>query len=172
MFTNQPERLAAAWRRVLYSRAGDDGVPDNLLDGVVEDFIRQTGRALEGASGNAWERTRGVLRISTTRGVRVLIDELGALRRCMLDALKVLGAPPKEASTVSHCIQQAAESAAAYHRRLIDPGAPAPKVLFGGLVVEVVETRRLPALVLQPGRTDARRPASGTLSESTVRGGA
>ncbi|MGA9524278.1 MAG: hypothetical protein WBV82_22680 [Myxococcaceae bacterium] len=172
MFTNQPERLAAAWRRVLYSRAGNEGVPDNLLDGVVEDFIRQTGRALEGVTGDAWNRTRGVLRISTTRGVRALIDEFGALRRCMLDALNVLGAPPNEASTVAHCVQQAAESAAAYHRRLIDPGAPAPKVHFGGLVVEVVEPRKPPVLVLQPSRSEARRPASGTPSEWPLRGGA
>ncbi len=158
VFTNQPERIAAAWRRVLYSHSGNEGVPDNLLDGVVEEFIRQTGRSLEGASGPAWSRTRGVLRISTSRGPKVLFNEFGALRRCLLDALGVIGGTPRDASTVTQCIQQAAESAAAYHRRLIDPDAPEPKVPFGGLVLEVVEPRRRPVLVAHPNPPEAPLP--------------
>ncbi|MET0402191.1 MAG: hypothetical protein ABW123_07285, partial [Cystobacter sp.] len=62
VFVGQPERLAAAWRRMRFAEARKDGAPPrNQLDSVVEPFIREVGRGLEGTEGSAWSRTRAVL---------------------------------------------------------------------------------------------------------------
>ena len=64
VFAGQPERLAAAWRRVRFAEARKDGgAPRNQLDSVVEPFIREVGRKLEGKEGSPWSRTRAVLRL-------------------------------------------------------------------------------------------------------------
>ncbi len=66
VFAGQPERLAAAWRRIRFAEARKEGsAPRNQLDSVVEPFIREVGRSLEGAAGSPWSRTRAVLRLSS-----------------------------------------------------------------------------------------------------------
>jgi hypothetical protein len=145
LFAGQPERLAAAWRRERFGTRGESLVPENLLDGVVEDFIRQVGLSLDGAPHRPWARTRGVLRLSVTRGARGLQEEFGALRRCLLDALEVSGGTADQVEEVNLAVDEAFESALGLHRRLLDPRAPGPRHPFGGLVVEIVEARARPA---------------------------
>src|SRR5919106_3484339 len=96
LFIERPERIAAAWRRERYQEAARGSSARNLLDDVVEDFIRQIGHTLAGDAGSAWGRTTGVLRLSVARGTRALCEEFGTLRGCLLTALKVLDASPRE----------------------------------------------------------------------------
>lgn len=149
VFTQQPDRVAAAWRRVRLAQAANHGGPvHNLLDDAVEPFIQELGRTLEGASGSAWGRTRGVLRISPERGLRALQDEFVSLLRCLTDALEVLGAGPLQQERVRASIQEAMHSALAHAQQLAEPLAAAPRVPFGGLVVELFE-RQPPARTAQ-----------------------
>lgn len=149
MFSEQPERLAAAWRRERFAETGKRAVPDNLLDGCVEDFVRQIGNSLRGMTGSAWARTRGVLRLSLMRGDRGIYEEFGALRRCLIDAVLVADATPAEQKQISVAIEEAVDSALTQLRRLENPSYPAPEVTFGGLVVEVVEAQLRPTAVVQ-----------------------
>lgn len=149
MMAEQPERLAAAWRRERFTETGKRAVPDNLLDGCVEDFVRQIGQSLRGVNGPAWSRTRGVLRLSLVRGERALFEEFGALRRCLVDALQVVDADTTEHQMIVTSIDQAIDSARASLRRLENPALPAPKIAFGGLVIELIEAQPRPAAVVQ-----------------------
>jgi hypothetical protein len=144
VFSQQPDRVAAAWRRVRLAQASHGAPVHNLLDDVVEPFIRELGRNLEGAAGSAWARTRGVLRVSPERGVQALQEEFVTLLRCLGDALNVLGAGPVQQALVRSALQEAMESALAHAHQLVEPSAPSPRVPFGGLVVELFE-RRAPA---------------------------
>lgn len=139
LFTGQPDRLAAAWRRERYTETPAGTSTQNLLDNVVEEFIRQIGRTLSGAVGSPWSRTRGVLRISVARGTTALIEEFGTLRRCLVDAMRVVGAEERDERVVEKAIEEAAECAVAYWRRLHNPMMPRSRAHFGGLVVEIVE---------------------------------
>ena len=139
VFAQQPDRVAAAWRRVRYAEGRKGAVPHNLLDDVVEPFICEVGRSLAGDESSAWGRTRAVLRLSRERGVRALYEEFAALRRCLVDALEVLGGTDAERTTINRAVDEAVDSAVAYFQRLADPGADAPRVSFGGLVVEFFE---------------------------------
>jgi hypothetical protein len=114
-------------------------VPHNLLDDVVEPFICEVGRSLYGDPSSAWGRTRAVLRLSPERGVRALYDEFAALRRCLVDALEVLGGTDEDRTTVNRAVDEAVDSAVAYFQQLSDARAEAPRVPFGGLVVEFFE---------------------------------
>ncbi len=137
VFEGQPERLAAAWRRVRYSELKKNGTPPrNQLDSVVEPFIREVGRTLEGAEGCAWSRTRAVLRLTTQRGSRVLNDEFAALRRCLLDAVETLGGGDSERAVVNQALDEAVTSAGELVEHLANPFAPKPRVPFAGLVVQ------------------------------------
>ena len=147
LFIEQPERLAAAWRRVRYTAMGHRGFPDNLLDGCIDDFVRQIGHSLRGLNGEAWSRTRGVLRLSLGRGRRALQDEFSALRQCLIDALMVVDAETSEHAIVERSVQEALESCIAMSRRLVNPELPLPRVAFGGLVVELIECQPRPRLV-------------------------
>ena len=144
VFAGQPERLAAAWRRVRFAEGRKEGAPPrNQLDGVVEPFIREVGRSLEGKEGSAWSRTRAVLRLAPRRGARALHEEFSALRRCLVDALEVLGGTEAERTAINRAVDEAVDSAVAYFQRLTDATADAPRVPFGGLVVEFFERHSL-----------------------------
>lgn len=155
MFSEQPERMAAAWRRERYAETGRQGAPDNLLDGCIEAFVREIGLNLMGASGPAWSRTRGVLKLSTTRGTRALYEEFGAVRRCLLDALHVVDAPASEQHAVIVAVDEAVDCAIAMCRRLREPTAPQPRITFGGLMVEVIEPAPRPHVQPETGRLAA-----------------
>jgi hypothetical protein len=142
LMIEQPERLSAAWRRELWTRTGDERDPaQNLLDGVVEDFVRRVGMMLEGRLDVPWSYTRGVLRLCSSRGASSLYDEFAALRRCLLDALETLGGSAGEAQAVIDSVDEALASAVALYRRMNSPDAAPPVVPFGGLVVELFERR-------------------------------
>ncbi len=155
MFSEQPERIAAAWRRERYTEGGRQGAPDNLLDGCIEAFVRQVGHTLLGQRGPTWSRTGGVLRLSTTRGTRALYEEFGAVRRCLLDALHVLDAPAAEQHAVILAVDEAVDSAIAMCRRLRDPNAAAPRIPFGGLMVEMIEAAPRPQVRSDGARAEA-----------------
>ena len=139
VFSQQPDRVAAAWRRVRYAEGPKGEVPHNLLDDVVEPFICEVGRSLAGDPSSAWGRTRAVLRLSPERGVRALYEEFAALRRCLVDALEVLGGTDEDRGAINRAVDEAVDSAVASFLRLSDAGAEAPRVPFGGLVVEFFE---------------------------------
>ncbi len=137
LFVDQPDRIAAAWRRSLGIRRPRRH--RHLLDCVVEPFVREVGEALAGAAGSPWSRTRGVLRVSADRGVSALLEEFSALRRCMDDALESLASSAEERATVRYALDEAQHAALALHDLTFDPGAEQPLVRFGGLVVEFFE---------------------------------
>lgn len=140
VFAGQPERLAAAWRRVRFAEARENGAPPrNQLDGVVEPFIREVGKRLEGEEGSPWSRTRAVLRLAPGRGVRALHEEFAALRRCLVDAVETLGGGEAERAVVNQALDEAVVSAVALMERLVNPLAPRPQVPFAGLVVRLFE---------------------------------
>jgi hypothetical protein len=140
VFVGQPERLAAAWRRMRFAEARKDGSPPrNQLDGVVESFVREVGRSLEGAGGSAWGRTRAVLRLSPRRGTKALHEEFAALRRCMLDAVETLGGGDEERAVISQALDEAVTSTGELLAHLSNPFAPKPQVPFAGLVVQCFE---------------------------------
>lgn len=137
VFMGQPERLAAAWRRVRYAETKKDGSSvRNQLDGVVEPFIREVGRSLEGKEGSPWSRTRAVLRLAPKRGARALHEEFAALRRCLVDAVETLGGGDAERGVVNRALDEAVDSAVALLERLGNPLAPRPRVPFAGVVVQ------------------------------------
>lgn len=139
-FRHQPDRVAALWRRMRLATE-TDGPEASLgqLDGLVEPFIREVGRTLEGEQQSAWSRTRAVLRLSPERGTRALYNEFAALRRCLVDAAEVLGGGDWERERINCAVDEAVDSAVALLQRLKDPRADGPRVPFGGLVVEYFE---------------------------------
>jgi hypothetical protein len=140
VFAEQPERLAAAWRRVRFAEARKDGqAPRNQLDSVVEPFIREVGRSMEGKDGSPWSRTRAVLRLAPKRGMGALHEEFAALRRCLVDAVEALGGGDEERAVVNRALDEAVDSAVALMERLTHPSAPRPRVPFAGLVVQFFE---------------------------------
>lgn len=140
VFVGQPERLAAAWRRVRATEGRKAGAAvRNQLDNVVEPFIREVGRSLEGTEGSPWSRTRAVLRLEPQRGARALHEEFEALRRCMVDAVETLGGGDAERAAVNQALDEAVDSAVATLERLTNPLAPRPRVPFAGLVVQFFE---------------------------------
>jgi len=156
VFTGQPERLAAAWRRVRFAATRKEGSPPrNQLDSVVEPFIREVGRSLEGKEGSAWSRTRAVLRLTPKRGARALHEEFSALRRCLLDAVEALGGGDEELAMVNQALDEAVDSAVALMERLGNPLAPRPRVPFAGLVVQLFE--KPVAAREKPAADDGRR---------------
>ncbi len=151
MFLEQAERLAAAWRRERYLEAGRSTGSENLFEAVVENFVRQVGLAMLGETSRPWATTRGVLRLSVTRGEQGVLDELSTLRRCLLDAMAVVGMTDDELAVLESAVSDAAVYALAHLRRLNDPDAPTCAVPFGGLVVELIEPQRR-APVVQSAR--------------------
>ncbi len=156
VFIGQPERLAAAWRRVRYAETKQAGGAStrNQLDGVVEAFIREVGRSLEGKEGSPWSRTRAVLRLTPQRGARVLHEEFSALRRCLVDAVETLGGGDAERAVVNQALDEAVDSAVALMERLANPLAPRPRVPFAGVVVQFFE--RSPAARAKPMPDEGR----------------
>src|SRR5688572_30695383 len=100
VFSAQPDRVAAAWRRARWSTMYRRAFDCNALDDVVESFIRQLGAALEGVPGAVWSRTRGVLRLSRVRGARALADEFEVLRSCLVDAADAMGGTRREREVI------------------------------------------------------------------------
>ncbi len=158
VFAGQPERLAAAWRRVRFAEARQNGTPPhNQLDSVVEPFIREMGRSMEGVEGSAWSRTRAVLRLAPKRGSRALHEEFAALRRCLVDAVETLGGGDEERAVVDEAVDEAVDSALAMMARLGSPLAPRPRVPFAGLVVQFFD--KSAAAQKKPAVGDERRAA-------------
>ena len=157
VFIGQPERLAAAWRRVRYAetkqREGGASAR-NQLDGVMEPFIREVGRSLEGKEGSPWSRTRAVLRLMPQRGARALHEEFAALRRCLVDAVETLGGGDEERAVVNRALDEAVDSAVALLERLANPLAPRPRVPFAGVVVQFFE--RSPSARAMPMADEGR----------------
>jgi len=139
VFLQQPDRIAAAWRRVRQAHGGGTPEIPLLIDALVEPFVREVGQALLGTPGSPWTRTRGLLRLSPSRGARGLYDEFAALRRCMTDALEVLGGGSEERRIISSALDDAVDSAVALSQQLQDPSAEPPLFPFGGVVVELYE---------------------------------
>jgi len=150
VFAQQPDRVAAAWRRLRYAAVPDGLQRNNLLDDVAEPFVREIGAALEGAPGSPWGRTQAVLRISRARGAVALWEELTALQRCLLDACDALGGSDLERQLIMVAVEEAVGSAHAHYRHLFE-GAPPPGLVFGGLVVEQYE--HLPRIAVSPATT-------------------
>ncbi len=136
---HQPDRVSAAWRRLRYAQGRKGDLPCNLLDTLVEPFVREIGKRIAGGDQSPWTRTQGVLRVSPERGVRALYEEFSALRRCLQDTVEVLGGGPRERSIVNSAIDEAVDSAIAIARQFEDPHAAGPMLPFGGLVVEFYE---------------------------------
>lgn len=158
-FTGQPERLAAAWRRMRFAEARKDGHPPrNQLDSIVEPFIREVGRSLEGQPGSAWGRTSAVLKLAPSRGERVLLAEFEALRRCLMDAVETLGGGDEEQAVVTRALDEAVESSLALMEQLTQPHAPAPQVPFPGLVVQLFEKPVAVRTKTRPGAGAAEAP--------------
>jgi hypothetical protein len=157
VFILQPERLAAAWRRVRCMGNPKAHPLNSLLDGLVEPFIHEVGKNLAGEQSSAWSRTRAVLRLSAGRGARALYEEFALLRRCMVDAVEVLGGGDAERAVVNRSVDEAVDSAVALLQRMKDTSAEGPRVPFGGLVVEWFE-RTSEARRTQPD-TDLERAA-------------
>jgi hypothetical protein len=155
VFTHQPDRLAAAWRRVRCTGSSQLHPPQSLLDGLVEPFIREVGLSIAGDRTSAWSRTRAVLRLSPERGARGLYDEFAVLRRCLVDAVEVLGGGDLERAVINRCLDEAVDSAVALLQRMKDSGAEEPRVPFGGLVVEWFERPSEPR-TQQPGKESGR----------------
>src|SRR5438093_9116510 len=126
LFTTQPDRLAAAWRRLRFEQGDRNRPPVNLLDSVVEPFVRELGNQLTGSAGSAWTRCTGVLRLSPERGARGIYEEFAALRRCLNDALEVLGAEAHERAIVNASLDEAVDAAIAALKRLANPAADEP----------------------------------------------
>lgn len=140
VFAEQPERLAAAWRRVRFAETRRAGrALRNQLDSVVEPFIREVGRSMEGREGSPWSRTRAVLRLAPRHGARALHEEFATLRRCLVDAVEALGGGDEERTVVNRALDEAVDSAVALMERLTNPAAPRPRVPFAGLVVRFFE---------------------------------
>jgi hypothetical protein len=140
MFMEQPERIAAAWRRARFAEVSrEEPPPSNQLDGVAAPFIRELGRSLGGTEGSPWSRTRAVLRLSPGRGEEALRQEFEALRQCLLDAVAAQGGSEAERLLVERAMDEAEASAVAQLGRLGNPLAPRPRVPFAGLVVQVFE---------------------------------
>jgi hypothetical protein len=145
VFVQQPDRVAAAWRRLRKAQLGERAASMPLLDELIESFVREVGRSLLGTTGSPWSRTRGVLRISAERGARALFDEFSALRRCLADAVEALEGTVEERRQISWAIDEAVDSAVAISQQMADPRAEGPLVPFGGVVVEVFEQPELRA---------------------------
>ena len=150
LFTCQPDRLAAAWRRVCFSQGDQTEASAQLLDAVVEPLVREIGNTLAGARGSAWARCAGVLRVAPSQGTRRLYDEFAALRRCLHDALDVIGAQPGERAAIDAAVDEAIDSSVAIYESYLDPQAVPPKVPFGGLVVELFDRSSLAAALPPP----------------------
>jgi hypothetical protein len=123
----------------------------------VESFIREVGVSLSGEPTSPWSRTRAVLRLSPERGAKGLYEEFALLRRCMVDAVEVLGGGEPERSVVNRSLDEAVDSAVALLQRLGNAMAEGPRVPFGGLVVEWFD-RPASVRTKQPG-TEAERAA-------------
>ncbi|XXF75473.1 hypothetical protein P2318_20655 [Myxococcaceae bacterium GXIMD 01537] len=157
VFAQQPHRIAAAWRRMRHVERRGEAPALGLLDGLVEDFVREVGLGFEGNEVDAWSRTRGVLRLSTERGARGIHEEFASLRRCLVDAVEVLGGGDEERARVNRVVDEAVDSAVALYERMVDPAAPAPRQPFGGLVVEHFE-RTESSRKVKPGAEGGRAP--------------
>ena len=155
VFTQQPDRLAAAWRRVRCTGSSQVHPPNSLLDGLVEPFIREVGLSLAGNETSPWSRTRAVLRLSIERGARGLYDEFAVLRRCLVDAVEVLGGGDSERAVINRCLDEAVDASVAMLQRMKDTAAEQPRVPFGGLVVEWFD-RPSETRVDQPGTETER----------------
>jgi len=138
VLAQQPDRVAAAWRRLRHAGLPDGHLRNNLLDDVVEPFVKEIGAALEGLPGSPWARTQAVLRISRARGAGALYEELNALQRCLFDACDALGGNDLERQLIQVAVEEAAGSAHAHYRHLFENAEP-PVLTFGGLVVEQYE---------------------------------
>ena len=139
VFVQQPDRVAAAWRRLRRAQLGERAEQTPLLDELIEPFVREVGRALLGVAGSPWSRAKGLLRISPERGARGLFEEFSVLRRCLNDAVDALEGTVDDRRQISWALDEAVDSAVAISQQMADPRAEGPLVPFGGIVVEIFE---------------------------------
>ncbi len=139
LFSDRPERLLAAWRRVRAARPREEQPVSSLIDGLVEPFLREIGRSLAGARGHPWTRCQAMLRVSGSGAVGRYGEEFSALLQCSTEAIRVLGGQKYHVQQVSGWIRDAAESATCIALRTLGQAAPPPRVPFGGLVVQVFD---------------------------------
>jgi hypothetical protein len=155
LFVQHPERVVAAWRRLRFEHRK---VTNHLLEGLVENLVREIGLDLAGQPGSPWRRCRGVLRLSPARGPRALYEEFAALRHCLLEMISDLGGTEPQRQRVLRAINESVDGAIAHYERLVHPrDAPPPLNPFGGVILELFENERI-----QP------RPATPVEGESTV----
>jgi hypothetical protein len=92
----------------------------------------------------------GVLRLSRNRGATALYEEFGALQRCLLDAMEVLGGSAREREQIAQAVGEALDSALTELLRLEGHRTTAARVPFNGLVVELFERAEEPVLLESP----------------------
>ncbi|MGQ0508227.1 MAG: hypothetical protein ACT4TC_23255 [Myxococcaceae bacterium] len=115
-------------------------IASNLLDNVIDFFIREIGNQLEGAPGMAWARTSGVLKVSPERGEESLATEFDDLLHCLEDVVDGVSGSPEERVLVHRCIDEASASAASLHQHVIEGSIESPLAIpFGGVVIEFFE---------------------------------
>ncbi len=89
--------LTRAWRSAGFVDAPEH--PQALLDGIVENLLVELGRGLdrpEEATGEAWQRARGVLRHSPERGLKALATEFRRLALTLDGLARTAGATDLE----------------------------------------------------------------------------
>lgn len=136
LLAERPERVVTAWRQTLSNFAEQP----HMLEGTIEPFLRELSHHLRGEPGSPWSRTRGVLRLSARGGQQALDAEFASLERCLVTTLGVLGGRAGTRARLREALTEAHASASAYLARLYDPLAPPPRVPFGGLVIERIES--------------------------------
>jgi hypothetical protein len=132
-----PEQIADAWRRMRYAEDADR-VLESALEGALLSFLQEIGAQLAGATGSAWSRTTGVLRLCRREGISLIRNELATLRRVLGSALEAGHASVEERLAVNTAIDEALSSAVLAHEYLLHPERPAQDLRFGGVVVERV----------------------------------
>jgi hypothetical protein len=134
------ENAATVWRRLYYRGDAERIAQLGLLDAVVEPLVFEIGRALESSGpvpSDAWSRTHGLLRLSSGRGEHALDEEFDLLAGVLDGMADQIHARAEERRTMLRGVEAARELAHAELRHL--QGGPAPRVRFGGVVVEVFE---------------------------------
>jgi hypothetical protein len=137
--------LASQWRRRHYRSDPQQLRQMSMLDLMVESLIFEVGRSVDSADiedhpDAAWERTRGVLRLSIERGVAGLDNEFDLLVEVLEGAADVWRAPSLSRWAMHLALEAARTHAHTEMRHMVDPRVVLP-TRFGGLVVEIFEPR-------------------------------
>jgi hypothetical protein len=137
-------RVLRTWRGLVFGRDTRRTQRVRLLDGVIEPLTVAVGRSLsEGPKQPtwAWTQTPGLLRLSATRSLDELEEEIRLFGKALGATLDSLGASGEILVQVRQILEACQGLALGEMRRLRDPEAPAPAVGFGGVIVEIFESR-------------------------------